>query len=321
MPVVVFISIFLVQTFWAPGAQAEAVGALSNEPISALPLGLRIDRIKADLGERLFSDPILSRDQTISCASCHILDQGGTDHRPYSIGINGAEGELNAPTVFNATFNFAQFWDGRVTSLEDQVDFPITSEIEMDSSWDLVLERLRYSVEYRKSFERAFEDSEINKTNVGLALAEYQKRLTTPGSRFDLFLSGQSSALNQEEEEGYALFKRYGCVSCHNGRNIGGNMFAKMGVVRDYFAERGEIHSHDYGRFNVTGREADRFVFKVPSLRNIELTAPYFHDGSAETLEDAVNQMARYQLGRRLPDEDLTKVVAFLKTLTGEHRQ
>jgi len=302
----------------AVSAYAEIEPNYFYQAIAPLPTSLEVDRLQADLGEKLFNDPILSEDGTIACSSCHQLKNAGMDSRKVAVGINGAAGDMNTPTVYNAVFNFVQFWDGRSPSLEQQVEFPITSPIEMGSSWASVVNRLSGVSEYRDQFRYAFEDGEVSPANISRALAQFQRRLVTPNSRFDRFLSGDQTAISEFEQRGYERFKQYGCISCHNGINVGGNMYAKLGLARDYYGERTDLKAHDFGRYNITGREEDLYVFKVPSLRNVALTAPYLHDGSVETLEEVVNGMAKYQLGRRLPEEDLDLILAFLQTLTGE---
>jgi cytochrome c peroxidase len=186
----------------------------------------------------------------------------------------------------------------------------------MDSNWSEIIAKLSGDSEYRKAFAAIYGDA-ITAAAMKEAIASFERTLITPNARFDQFLRGIEDAITEEEKQGYLLFKSYGCASCHQGRAVGGNMFEKMGVVRNYFAERGNITASDYGRFNITGVEEHRFEFKVPSLRNVELTAPYFHDGSAKTLEDAVKIMSKYQLGRQMPQEHRDLIVAFLKTLTG----
>jgi cytochrome c peroxidase len=234
-----------------------------------------------------------------------------------SKGTRGADSEVNSPTVFNSALNFAQFWDGRAETLEDQVDGPVQSTREMDGNWDLILPKLRADPAYAAAFAEIYPDG-LRQLNVKNAIAEFERTLLTPNSRFDRHLRGDASALTAEEKSGYLKFKSYGCVSCHQGVNIGANLFQRMGVIGDYFADRGNLTKADLGRFNVTGQEHDRHVFKVPSLRNVAVTPPYFHDGSAQTLEDAVAVMAKYQLGRPLPPQDLSEIVKFLRTLTGE---
>lgn len=248
-------------------------------------------------------------------AVSHIISEGGDDNRARSRGVKDREGGVNAPTVLNAALNFVLFWDGRAPTLEDQAGGPLVNEKEMATDWNHVLATLRADAEYPALFKQAFADG-VSEKNVRASIATFERTLLTPGARFDLWLQGDKSALNEEEVQGYALFKSVGCIACHQGQNVGGNMFQKFGVLGDYFTDRGNITQDDYGRFNVTGLESDRFVFRVPSLRNVELTAPYFHDGSAATLDQAVRTMARYQLGRPLEDADVLRLVAFLKTLT-----
>lgn len=288
-----------------------------NEPISPLPLAHHQDPAKISVGRALFNDVRLSKDNTVSCATCHRIELGGTDHLPKSMGVEGQIGNLNAPTVFNSGLNFLQFWDGRAESLEAQVDGPIHNSHEMATSWPELLSKLQADSALMESIGKAYGVA-LSESVVKDAIATYERSLLTPNSRFDQYLRGDNSALSDQELNGYQLFKSYGCVSCHQGRGVGGNMFEKMGVVRDYFADRGNITTADFGRYNVTGKEDHKFEFKVPSLRNVELTAPYFHDGSAQTLEQAVNVMAYYQLGRKIPDEDMQAIISFLKTLSGE---
>lgn len=292
---------------------------LDSEPLQPIPQKISLDAEKVALGKDLFFDKRLSDDNSTSCGSCHDLTLGGADGQAFPEGIGGQMGEINTPTVFNSGFNFVQFWDGRAESLNDQMDGPINNPSEMGTSWDSVIARLSAVPDYVSQFERLY-GGEISRVTVQDAIATFEFSLITPNSRFDQFLNGRVDALTDQEKQGYTLFKSLGCSACHQGRNIGGNMFQKFGVMNDYFAERGNITSADYGRFNVTGREEDRFVFKVPSLRNVALTAPYFHDASIDTLEGAVEIMAFYQLGRRINNFDRERLVAFLKTLTGEYQ-
>jgi cytochrome c peroxidase len=303
-----------------PARQLGAVAAaFVNEPIQPLPQPLSLDPRTVALGKRLFHDPTLSADGTVSCATCHDLAQGGEDGRTQSIGVGGAVGEVNAPTVLNAAFNFKQFWDGRAGTLEEQVSGPLLNPKEMASDWSTVLATLRNDAEYAQAFDAIYPDG-LTETNVRDALATFQRALVTADARFDRYLRGEIGAISAIERDGYELFKELGCVTCHQGVAIGGNMFQTFGKMADYFADRGNIQPADLGRFNVTGKESDRYKFKVPSLRNVALTAPYFHDGQAETLEEAVQIMARYQLGEELDEPDLQALVAFLHTLTGEYR-
>ena len=292
----------------------------SDEPITPLALGLKLDPAKVALGEQLFNDPILSHNNKISCASCHSLTSGGgADQLVHSIGIDGKQGEINAPTVFNAGLNFVQFWDGRAATLEEQIDGPVQNPSEMGSSWPEALQKLRSSAFYVDGFAVIYGDG-IQSANVRDAIATFERSLITPNSRFDRYLRGQEDALNSEALEGYRLFKDYGCASCHQGAGAGGNLFEKFGVMNNYFAQRGNITKADFGRFNVTKNEADKYVFKVPSLRNVALTGPYFHDGSAATLEEAVRIMSLYQLGRTLTPEETNSIVKFLRSLSGEYK-
>ncbi|WP_293097607.1 cytochrome-c peroxidase [Moorena sp. SIOASIH] len=290
-----------------------------DEPIQPIPLKLELNKDKVKLGKRLFHDPQLSQDNTISCASCHNLNTGGTDQMVRSIGINNRIGLINAPTVFNSGFNFKQHWDGSVETLIEQIDRPIHAEHEMGSNWQEILSKLKQSPEYVSLFSQLYKDG-INSDNIKDAIATFERSLYTPNSRFDQFLHGHKNALSSSEQEGYRLFKAYGCVSCHQGVNVGSNMFQAFGLFGDYFKDRGKLTKADLGRFNVTGNERDRYVFKVPSLRNVALTSPYFHDGSAETLEEAVTIMGKYELGRPLSPNDIGLIVKFLKTLTGEYQ-
>ena len=307
-----------------PGETHRGSGMLDRapgrEPIKAIPEEVEVDREKVALGRALFHDPRLSKDNTTACVSCHDLGSGGDDGRKVSIGVEGKPGTINAPTVFNVGLNFKQFWDGRADTLEQQIDGPLQSPLELGSLWPEVVTKLYAHESYPGRFKALYPDG-INRKNVKDALAEFMRSLTTPNSRFDQWLQGDDSALSTQEKYGYARFKHYGCVSCHQGANVGGNMFQVFGVLNEYFKMRGNVTDADLGRFNVTGNPADRYAFKVPSLRVAALTAPYLHDGSAATLRDAVDAMFEFQLGREAPDEDKKAIVAFIKTLAGENRE
>lgn len=297
----------------APGLYAAPL----NEPIKPLPHWQTEAPQQAALGRRLFNDKRLSANGAVACSSCHRLDHGGADDRDKSVGLHGERTLVNTPTVLNAGLNFRQFWNGRADSLEAQIDEVIRNPREMGSNWPEVLSRIAQDEQYRAAFGAAYPDG-ITQGNVQNAIATYERSLLTPKSRFDLYLEGDASAISDDEKAGYARFKRYGCISCHQGMNVGGNMFQKFGVMGDYFKDRGAITEADLGRFAITGREEDRYVFKVPSLRNVELTPPYFHDASAKTLEEAVDVMFKYQLGRTPSQEDKRLIILFLKTLTGQ---
>ncbi|AMZ74632.1 MULTISPECIES: cytochrome-c peroxidase [Pseudomonas] len=299
------------------GSSVTAHAEPLDEPLKPLPAAPALDPKRVQLGLRLFNDPRLSVNNTLSCASCHRLDKGGADDKPFSLGFDGKPVEVNTPTVFNAGLNFHQFWDGRVDTLEEQVHAVVTSPAEMGSTWESVVKRIADDPGYAKDFKDAYPDG-VTKPNIQGALADYERTLQTPNSRFDQYLLGNTDILTPREKFGYQRFKEYGCIACHQGVNIGGNMFQKFGVMGDYIKDRGNPTRADEGRFNITGDEADRQVFKVPSLRNVAVTAPYFHDASAPTLERAVEVMFKYQLGREPLKNDTTLIVEFLKTLTGE---
>jgi cytochrome c peroxidase len=302
------------------GVQAEATlpePSESNEPIQPIAALTGLDSRKIALGRRLFDDPHLSHDDSLSCSSCHNLNTGGTDRKVVSIGIHGAAGDINAPTVLNSGFSFSQFWDGRADTLEKQIDGPLQSKTEMGSTWAETIGKLKSSPEYVTDFRQIYHGV-IQTDNIKDSIAEFERSLSTPNSRFDRYLRHDTDALTAREQQGYALFKSSGCASCHQGANVGGNMYQKLGVMAPYFMDRGHITRADRGRFNVTGDPGDMYMFKVPSLRNVELTAPYFHDGSARTLAVAVRMMAKYQLGHPLADHDVDLIVEFLKTLTGK---
>lgn len=296
-----------------------STAAQADEPIKPLqaPPAVFLDAKKIALGRLLFHDKRLSRDNSISCATCHDLARGGADGRVLPVGIGGAKGVLNTPTVFNSSLNFRQFWDGRAASLEEQVTGPVHDARELGSSWVEVTAKLAMDPQLRSQFNASYRDG-ITVRSIQDAIATFERTLVTPDARLDKFLRGDRSALSAEEQRGFQLFKNYGCIACHQGVNVGGNMYQTFGVLGDYFKQRGAVTVADLGRFNVTKNEADRHVFKVPSLRNVALTAPYFHDGSAATLADAVEVMFRYQLGRNASALDKELIVKFLHTLTGE---
>lgn len=291
---------------------------LMGEPLQPLQ-SLQTNPAKAALGKRLFFDTRLSHENAISCAHCHNLkEMGGADGLKYSFGVEGREGMINSPTVFNAALNFVQFWDGRAASLEEQMDGPVTGHVEMASSWPEVVKVLRTDQSYRTGFSRLYK-SGITERNIKDAIAEFERSLITTGSRFDRYLMGDEHAITAVEKHGYQLFKSYGCVACHQGRNVGGNLFQKLGVMRDYFADHPVENDAARGRFNATGKKADLHYFKVPSLRLAVLTAPYFHNGSKKNLVDTIRTMAKYQLGRKIPDGDLRDIIHFLYTLPGDY--
>lgn len=285
----------------------------ADEPIQPIQPPQSINIGLAELGKKLYFDPRLSKSGFISCNSCHNLSMGGTDNIPTSIGDKWQQGPINAPTVLNSSLNVAQFWDGRAADLQEQAGGPIANPGEMGFSHTLAIGVLESIPAYRREFKQVFGTDKITIEEVTAAIAEFEKTLVTPNSRFDQWLLGKKDALSATELEGYALFKESGCIACHNGPAVGGSSFQKMGIVEPYKA-----NSAAEGRSAVTGEDADRFNFKVPTLRNVEYTYPYFHDGAANTLTEAVDIMGRLQLGKTFTPEENAKVVAFLKTLTGD---
>ncbi|MES9852750.1 MAG: cytochrome-c peroxidase [Candidatus Thiodiazotropha sp. L084R] len=285
----------------------------ADEPIKPIKPVQNINLGQVELGKKLYFDPRLSKSGFISCNSCHNLSMGGTDNLKTSIGHNWQQGPINAPTVLNSSLNLAQFWDGRAADLKAQAGGPIANPGEMAATHTLAIEVLESMPEYVMEFKAVFGTDKITIDEVTQAIAEFEKTLVTPNSDFDKWLLGDKAALNDEELSGYKLFKESGCTACHNGEAVGGNSFQKMGLVEAY-----KTSSSAEGLSGVTGKDADRFKFKVPTLRNVEMTYPYFHDGEAETLTEAVDVMGRLQLGRKFSKVENAQIVAFLKTLTGD---
>jgi cytochrome c peroxidase len=268
---------------------------------------------KIALGKSLYNDARFSQSKKISCNSCHLLSSYGVDHQPTSNGHKGQRGSRNAPTVYNAALHFAQFWDGRAKDVEEQALGPIMNPVEMAMGSETdVLGVVKSIPLYVKAFKKVFpeEQDPVTFKNLGKAIGAFERTLITP-TRFDAFLKGDPKALTPEEKKGLALFRDLGCVACHNSPTVGGQMYQKIGLVKEY-------PTKDLGRYGVTKNEADKYFFKVPSLRNIEKTGPYFHDGQVNTLKEAVTLMGRHQLGRELNDEQINSVIVFLKTLTAK---
>ena len=293
--------------------QGGAVSERSKEPIQPIPISFDSDRAKIELGKKLFFEPRLSKSGWISCNSCHNLSTGGADNLPSSIGHKWLFGPINSPTVLNTKFNLAQFWDGRAKDLKEQARGPIANPMEMASNHELAVSVLQSIPEYVGWFKEVYKDEKITIDNVADAIAAFEETLTTPNSRFDWWLKDYDDKISEFEKEGYDLFKAKGCINCHNGFGVGGNSFQKFGITKPY-----EKDTQTLGRYNVTKDVKDKYVFKVPLLRNIELTAPYFHDASTWNLSEAVTIMAEYQLGLTLSRDETNKIVAFLKTLTGD---
>ncbi len=299
-------------------AATQDTARKTREPIIPLPRSIDLDSRKVALGKTLFHDKRFSRDNSTACASCHNIDTNGADTGRYSTGWNGGATAVNTPTVFNSGFNFVQFWDGRAATLEEQAGGPIHNSVEMGSNWGAVLQKLGVDRDINDQFSKVYSDG-LTIKNVQDAIATFERSLITPNSRFDMYLRGDNTAISAEEKTGYAMFKSFGCAACHQGRNVGGNLYQRLGIFHDYYDVR-KIGETDLGRYNVTQDQRDRHVFKVPSLRNIELTAPYFHDGSVGELDAVVQLMAYYQVGRTLQPDETNCIVAFLKTLTGSRK-
>jgi len=285
----------------------------SPEPISPVAAAKVVNPPLVELGKKLYFDPRLSKSGFISCNSCHNLSMGGSDNLKTSIGHNWQKGPINSPTVLNSSMNVAQFWDGRAATLKAQAGGPIANPGEMAFTHELAVAMLGTIPGYVNEFDRVFKTRTIDIDKVTTAIAAFEETLVTPNSRFDRWLQGDLSAISSDELDGYRLFKSSGCTACHNGPGAGGASFRKMGIVEPY-----KTDNPAEGRVAVTGKDADRFNFKVPTLRNVELTYPYFHDGAADTLAESVEVMGRIQLGRRYAPDETARIVAFLKTLTGD---
>lgn len=302
-------------------ADAMVVPEFINEPVRPVADSIAVDVRKVVLGDMLYHDTRLSADNTVSCASCHGLDTGGVDNKQYSEGVGGQFGGVNAPTVYNAAYNFVQFWDGRANTLAEQAAGPPLNPVEMAcESFDQIITKLQEDKSFVNAFTEVYPDG-LSEANITNAIQEFEKTLLTPNSRFDRYLKGDKNAITADELTGYELFKKYDCATCHVGEILGGQSYELIGVQHDYFADRqAEMTEEDNGRFKQTKAERDRHRFKVPGLRNIALTAPYFHDGSMKTMDDAIRAMAKYQLGIDLPQAEVDKIVAFFNTLTGEYK-
>lgn len=300
-------------------AEKGLPSSVAEQVVRPLPKAVPADPVKAALGERLYHDKRLSEDDTISCASCHELTKGGTDQAPVSTGIRHQKGPINAPTTFNAVFQFAQFWDGRARDLQEQAAGPVENPLEMGTTFERVIEKLNADEDFRAAFQAAYPEG-FTKETITHAIAEFEKTLITHGDAFDRFLLGDQTALTEVQKRGWEAFQREGCVTCHVGSLLGGQSFELMGRAKDYFAVRGNVTDADLGRYAVTKQEKDRHRFKVPTLRNVERTFPYFHDGTVTDLLEAVQKMAEFQFGKRLKDADASAIVEFLKALTGTWR-
>ena len=308
----------------APAMAQDDLMARAKQQFQPIPItppelpGNPASAAKVELGKMLYFDPRLSASHAISCNSCHNIGLGGADAEPTSLGHRWQHGGRNSPTVFNAVFNTAQFWDGRAKDLEEQAGGPMVNPLEMASPTAHVAEQLKGIPGYRDVFAKAFpgESDPITLANAQKAIAVFEATLITPNSPFDLFLKGDGNALSGVQKQGLALFMDKGCASCHNGVNVGGGMYAPFGVAEKPGANF--LPPTDKGRFMVTKTPSDEYVFKVPTLRNIVLTAPYFHTGQAWDLRQAVAIMGTSQLGVQLTDDEIDKITAFLGSLSGE---
>jgi len=291
-----------------------AVLIFAQEPITPIPQKIEYNKNKALLGKILFFDPILSLDDKISCASCHNPLYAGADNKQFSIGIYGQiDVPMNSPTVYNAVFNCCQFWNGRAKDLKQQAMMANQNNLEMGMKPHILERKINQIAKYKKMFFQVYKKEYITYDMVMDAIAEFERALITPNSKFDKFLMGDKKALTPLEKRGYFLFKAYGCVTCHNGVNVGGNSFQKLGVIHiDTEISRG------MDRYYVTKKVEDYYVYKVPGLRNVALTAPYFHNGSVKTLKEAISKMAIFNLGINLSKDEINAIEAFLKSLTGK---
>lgn len=304
-------------------AAATLIGAadppVGGEPVAPVQRIDRLDGGKIELGRELFEDVRLSHDDGFACASCHRLDAGGDDGRVYALGADGRPLDFNTPTVFNTANNFRLNWRGNFRSLEEQNEFVLLNPRIMNTTWQELLAKLQGEPRYAAAFVSLYGGAPTP-ARVLDALATFQRSLVTPNARFDRWLGGETTAMSEDEQRGYRLFKSYGCIACHQGANLGGNLFQRIGIFHDPFARPDLSDAAALGRFTITGLERDKRVFRVPSLRNVAVTAPYFHNGYTFSLAEAVEIMGRSQLGRELPKSDVDAIVMFLKTLTGDYR-
>lgn len=312
------------QERFATGTACEAYAQHALQPI---PDSLSTDIRKVTLGRKMYNEARVSLDGTLSCATCHVIDKGGADSRGTrtSEGIYGQFGGINAPTVLNAAFNVEQFWNGRAHTLADQAAGPPVNPVEMgDQTWEQICERLKEDASLVAEFQSIYPEG-ITQATVTDAIAEYEKTLITPNDRLDQMLKGDENALTEEEKKGLAAFMDNSCAVCHVGKTLGGQSFETLGIYEDYYAAREQsnpdivYNDDDKGLAGFTGDTADLHRFKVPGLRNISKTSPYFHDGTQATIEDAVRAMFRFELGvKEAPESDVASISAFLRTLDGE---
>lgn len=307
-------------------ATVQALEPLPDQP--PIPKDNPMTDEKVELGKQLFFDPRLSVDGTVSCNSCHNVMSSGTDNRAVSVGVGGKKGGRSSPTVWNSAFLTVQFWDGRAATLEDQAKGPVLNPVEMGMhSADVAVERIAAIPGYKVQFEKVFGgENPVTYDNIAKAIATYERTLITPNSAYDRYAKGDEKALSDDAKRGLALVKDLGCTGCHTGANfagptslpIGEGFYQKFPVYPGSEYEKEYNLVEDTGRHEVTKQEEDKNVWRVPTWRNVALTAPYFHNGSVATLDEAVRVMAKTQLNKTLSDNEVNDIVAFLNSLTGE---
>lgn len=290
-------------------AEENAIFPLPNPPSST-------DE-KTKLGALLYRETVFSDNYSLSCNSCHSLQKNGIDQLATYVGLGDKKGNINTPTILNSKLNFRQFWNGRAKNFSEVIEDHIASKTVFSTSWPIILKRLSSNDTYIDLFKRNFQNGEINAANVKDALISFLNNLVTPKSSFDRYLNGDENAITNESKKGFNLFKQYGCITCHQGPNLGGNLYQKLGIYKDYYLPT-EDNPVNLGLYIVTKDPNDKFVFKVPTLRNITLTAPYLHDGSIQTIEEMIKIMGTYQIGQTIPDDDVKSIVKFLETLNGQ---
>jgi len=295
---------------------------LSEEVIQPIPLVANLDPEIVKLGRDLFNDKRLS-EKGMTCGSCHHLDKAGIDDRQVSVDITGGNDVMNTPSLYNVGLNTSFSWNGEYASLESQINGVLSNPRHMGGIWANILLRLTQSSSEEKSYVERFSalyKEGLSQDNVVSAIADYERSLITPNSAFDRYLRGETNAISDKQKSGFALFKQYGCIACHQGVNVGGNVFARLGSFQNPFAGKKfskRLTAFNLGRYNYTHNEEDKRVFRVPSLRNVAKTSPYFHTGSVSSLDGAVKYMAKYQVGRYISDEDAFLIAEFLRSLTG----
>lgn len=296
---------------WSGLLQAANDSAVSPLP-SPSSSGTRIN----ELGKALYEDKLFSDIYVFSCNSCHSLEKSGTDRLPVYLGINKIPGKYNTPTTLNAKLNFRQFWNGRAKDILEVIDDHIADKTIFNNTWENIIRRLENNETYSDLFKQNYSSGDITPDTIKNALSIFLSNLVTPKSSFDRYLNGDKSALSEEAKRGFELFQKYGCITCHEGPNLGGNLFQKLGIYKDFF-DSTHTNTTDFGLYNVTKQKDDKFVFKVPALRNVTLTAPYLHNGSVATLTEMIQIMGVYQVGQIIPEDEIKLIINFLESLNG----